>query len=128
MRCAGRVLARTDAQAEGHVLEDRHVAEQRVVLEDEADAPVAHAARAEIFTIELHGPRVGRLQAGDDAQQRRLARARRTEQRDQPAARNVEIDRVERGKAAETFCEILRTAMLMRASPSRLRPSIRRDS
>jgi hypothetical protein len=38
----GRSLARLDAQAEGDVLEHRHVAEQRVVLEHEADVALAH--------------------------------------------------------------------------------------
>ena len=34
-----------DAEPEGDVVEDVHVAEERVVLEDEADVPLAHRLR-----------------------------------------------------------------------------------
>ena len=47
------LLARLDAQAEGDILEHRHVAEQRVVLEDETD-------------IALAGVQVGRFGAGEE--------------------------------------------------------------
>ena len=40
----GRVLLRPHRQAEGDVVEDRHVPEQGVVLEDEADLALAHMA------------------------------------------------------------------------------------
>ena len=39
----GRLAARAGAQAVGDVLEDRHVAEEGVVLEDEAGAALLHA-------------------------------------------------------------------------------------
>ena len=42
LRLARALAARLDAQAEGDVLEHRHVAEQRVVLEHEADLALAH--------------------------------------------------------------------------------------
>ena len=40
------------AQAEGDVLEDRHVAEQRVVLEDEADLALAHVGAGRVLAVE----------------------------------------------------------------------------
>jgi hypothetical protein len=84
----GRALgARLHAQAEGDVVEHGHVAEQRVVLEHEADLALAHMGAGGILAIEQHLARVGLFQPGDDAQQRRLAAARRAEQRDQFAGR-----------------------------------------
>ena len=81
--------ARPHAQAERDVLEHGHVAEQRVVLEHEADARGrARCARWRPRRRTSTCPR-RRLEPGDDAQQRRLARARRAEQRDQLALLDV---------------------------------------
>ena len=73
------------AQTERHVLEDGHVAEQRVVLEHEAHVALAHGHVGRVFAIEVDGARVGHFQAGDDAQQRGLARARGAQQGNQLA-------------------------------------------
>jgi hypothetical protein len=56
------------------------VLEGGVVLEHEADlAPLRrHAGR--VLALDLHRARIGLLEAGDDPQQRRLARAARAEQ------------------------------------------------
>ena len=77
--------ARPHAQAEGHVLEHRHVAEERVVLEDEADAALAGLAHGRVFALEEDLAAVGVLEPGDDAQQARLAGAGGPEQRHQLA-------------------------------------------
>jgi hypothetical protein len=56
--------------------------EQGGVLEDEPDpAPVRRNAR-HVAPVEEHAPCRGRLQAGDDPQDGRLARAARAEQRE----------------------------------------------
>ena len=74
------------AQAEGDVLEDGHVPEQRVVLEDEADVALADGGVGDVLVAgRARVPASADLQAGDDAQQRRLARARRAEQGEQRA-------------------------------------------
>ena len=65
------------------VLEHRHVAEQRVVLEHEADLAVAHVDVGGVLAAEHLAGRP--IPAGDDAQQRGLAAARRPEKRDQLA-------------------------------------------
>ena len=57
--------ARAHAQAERDVLEHRHVAEERVVLEDEADAAILRAPPRRIVAVE------------QDACRRRAPRARR---------------------------------------------------
>ena len=81
LRLSRAGAARTCAQSERHVLEHRHVAEQRVLLEDETDIALADAARQCVLAVETHLALVGPVQAGDDAQQRGLAGSGRTEQR-----------------------------------------------
>ncbi len=88
LRSAGR--ARLHAQAERDVLEHGHVAEQRVVLEHEADLAFARADVGDVFAVQHDRARIGILEARDHAQQRGLARARRPEQRDQFARGEVE--------------------------------------
>ena len=120
----GTARARAHAQAERDVLEDRHVPEQRVVLEHEADAAVARVARRGVFPVEQHGPRVGRLQPRDDPQHRRLAGAGRPEQRDELARCDPEADVVERDEAAEGLPQTPdfdSHAMTSTASPSGVR-------
>ena len=48
----GRCAARPHAQAEGDVLEHGHVAEQRVVLEHEADLALAHVRVGGVLAVE----------------------------------------------------------------------------
>ncbi len=91
--------ARPRAQAEGDVLGDIHVPEQRIILEHEADAAPAHRHGERIAAIEQHAPAARLLEPGNDAQQRRLAGAGRPEQRDQFARLDVERDVGERGGA-----------------------------
>ena len=50
----GRVVARPHPQAERDVLEHRHVPEQRVVLEHEADAAIARVALGRVLAFEQH--------------------------------------------------------------------------
>ena len=105
-RLVGPHRLRPDAQAEGDVLEDRHVAEQGVVLEDEADPALAHVGAGRVLAMEEDGPGVGHLEAGDDAKQRRLARPRRAEQSDQLAGRNVEAQVVADDGLAEALLQV----------------------
>ena len=81
-------------QPVGHVLGDRHVREERVRLEDGVDvAAVRAACRARERPEMRMSPASGLLEAGDHAQRRRLAAARRPEQRDELAR----LDRRARG-------------------------------
>jgi len=97
------LAARTHTEAEGDVLEDAHVSEQRVMLKDEADVALAgmHAGRV----VAVKGDRAGvrRLEAGDDTEQRRLAGAGRPEQRQQLAGVDLEVDAVDGDKIAEAL-------------------------
>jgi hypothetical protein len=98
--------ARLHAQAEGDVLEHCHVAEQRVVLEHEADVPLTRALRQCVLAVEGDFARIRPVEAGDDPQQRGLAGARGSEQRQQLAIVDLEVDAVEGGKTAELLDEI----------------------
>ena len=86
------------------------------MLEHEADLALAHGLRGRVLAVEEDRALIGGLQAGDDAQQRGLARARRAEQRDQLAGGHVEAHVVERDEAAERLAQMSRTSMLMRRS------------
>ena len=97
---------------------DGEVREQRAVLEDHADAPALglypDAVARDGAAADGDRAGVGDLEAGDDAQQRGLARSARSEQRDQLTVRTrgdapatarvspnacVDVDGVDRGRA-----------------------------
>src|SRR5690606_4135221 len=78
--------------AESDVVMHAHVRKQRVVLEDESDAAVTHRNVGRVLVAEINRSAVRELEAGDHAQDGRLARSRRTEQRDQFAAFDLERD------------------------------------
>ena len=94
-----RALA--DAQSEGDVLAHGHVLEGRVVLEDEADPAPLGGHGGGVLAGDDDAPRVGLLEAGDDAQQRRLPGAAGPEQRRERAVLHLERDVVERAELAE---------------------------
>ena len=66
------------------------------MLEHEADLSFAHVLVGRVLAVEKDAATVGALQAGDDAQERRLAATRRAKQRDQLAPGKIERDVVER--------------------------------
>ena len=102
----GRTAPGPDPEPEGDVLEDAHVPEQGVVLEDEADLPLADRLVGRVLAVKVDRALIGRLQPGDDAQQRGLARSRGAEQRHQLAARDVETHVVERDEVAERLAQV----------------------
>ena len=89
----GRSLgARLDPQAEGHVLEHRHVPEQGIVLEHETDIALAHVEIRGILAADDDVAAVGLLQPRDDPQQCGLAAAGGAEQRHQFTVVKIEVD------------------------------------
>jgi hypothetical protein len=100
------LISGADPQTKRHVLEDRHVAEQGVMLKDEAHPTVPRIAPGRIITVEQHRADVRRLEAGDHAQQRGLAGSRRSEQRNQLARMNGDADVAQRDEAAEGLREV----------------------
>ena len=93
-------------ESEGDVLEDVHVTKQSVVLEDEPDLALADRLGGRVLAVEVDRAPIGRLQPGDDAEQRGLARSRGTEQGHQLAARHVEAHVVEGDEVAERLAQM----------------------
>jgi hypothetical protein len=61
--------------------------------------------RPDVDAAQLDGPLVGQLEAGDEAQGRRLAGARRAEQGEELPAPDVEVDAVDGRGGAEALDE-----------------------
>jgi hypothetical protein len=82
------------------------VREQGVVLKDGVDVARVRRAAGDVGPGELDAAAVGQLEAGDEAQRRRLARAGRAEQREELPARDVERDRIHRDDVAEAAGQV----------------------
>ena len=82
-------------EAVADVLADRHVREERVVLEDGVDVARVRRLPGDVLAAERDPARVGLLEAGDHAQRRRLAGARRAEQREELARGDCQVDAVD---------------------------------
>src|SRR5262249_30007691 len=89
------------------VLRDRHMAEQRVVLEHKPDIALLRRQSGDIAALQQHAPVVDPGQAGDHAQDRALAAAARPQENEEfavgPLQRYVVDDRV----AFVAFAELL---------------------
>ena len=79
-------------QRKGDILADRHVREERVVLEHDADVAAVRRHAVDALAVERDGAVRRRLEAGEHHQRRRLAGARRAEQRQELAAGDVEVE------------------------------------
>ncbi len=106
-RCDLGLRPLADGQPEGHVVAHRHVLEGRVVLEHEADAPLLGRHPRDVAVAQPDRPLVGRLETRDDPQERRLAAARRTQERRQLAVGDVQGDAVERDEGPEPLDQSL---------------------
>src|SRR5206468_10249182 len=95
------------AEPEGHVLEHGHVAEERVVLEDEPDVAVLHRGVGHVLVLIQDRTSIGHLQAGDDAEQRRLSGSGWAEEGDKRPARDLEAHVLERAKTPEALAHLL---------------------
>ncbi len=80
------------AQRELDVVADRHVAEQRVMLEDEADLALARGHVRHVPAVQEDAAVVDLGQAGDGPQQRALAAAARAQQHQEFALLDLERD------------------------------------
>jgi hypothetical protein len=99
------LVARAARQPEGHVGLHREVREQGVVLEHHPDAALLgrheRSRPGDDLLADVYAARVGCLEAGDQAQQRRLAAARRAEHRHQLAALDLERDLADGARGTE---------------------------
>ena len=98
LRAAGHALGAADApdpQREFDVVRDAHVAEQRVVLEHEADAAVAGRDPGDVPAVQRDAAVVHLDEAGDGAQQGALAAAGGPEQDQELALLDLQRDVVD---------------------------------
>ena len=98
--------ARPHREAEGDVVEHAHVAEERVVLEHEADLALARTLADGVLAMEAHGAGVRPLEAGHDAQQRGLAGTGGAEQGQQLARLHLERHPIEGEIVAEALADV----------------------
>ena len=89
------------AQAERDVAAHVEVLEERVALEDGVDVALVRRGAGDVVAADLHGAGGGVVEAGDHPQRGGLAAARRAQQREELAGRDVEVDVVDDGGAAE---------------------------
>lgn len=101
----GSFLTRTDFEAEGDVLEDRHMAEEGVVLEDKADAAIAGGEESDFLFVKEDAAtaRVGNLEPCDDAEEGCLTGTGRAEQSEEFAGSDLDINIVQSPERAEGF-------------------------
>src|SRR5215471_3965995 len=104
-----------------HIVEHAHVPKQGVVLEHEADAPVLDRKRPRVLAVECERALAHRLEPGDEAQERGLAGARGSEQRQKLARRDAEIDALESAMGAEALRDAANLNPARRESASRER-------
>ena len=88
------------AQAEADVLGHVHVREQGVVLEHDPDVALLGRHAGHVLPRHEHPAAVLGREAGDEAQDRRLARTRRSEERVELALRDLEADVVQHARLA----------------------------
>ena len=99
----GRALV---PQAEGDVLLHGQVGEEGVVLEHGVDVALVRWRLRHVDAVE-QDLALGRfLEAGDHAQRRRLATARRAQQREELAWGDVQVDACDGHEVAETLHEV----------------------
>ena len=110
-----REMRRDEAQAERDVVEDRH-GKGRRLLEHHADAEAQrghiHRRREDVLAVEPHlarraVPGVQRVHAVEHPQQRRLAAARRADERGDPPVGERQVDVLERLRGAVVEIEVL---------------------
>ena len=96
-----------DHQAVGDVVQHAHVREQGVVLEHRVDVAIVGRHAEHALPMERDLAPIRLLEPGDQAQTRGLARARRSEHREELAVPDLEADPVDRPDRAEVAAHAL---------------------
>ena len=99
-------LSGIDTKSEGHVLENSHVLEQRIVLKHKADLALTNMAIRSIDTIQYDLARIGSLEPGNDPQQGRFTAAGWTQKCNQLSRRKLKTDIIERLEFAEILTNV----------------------
>ena len=95
------------AQREFDVVGHGHVAEQRVVLEHEADAAIAGPDVGHVAAVQGNAPVVDAREAGDGPQQGALAAARGTQQHEELALAHLDGNVVDDGLVLIPFGDLV---------------------
>jgi hypothetical protein len=96
-----------DAQCEFDVVGHGHVAEQRVVLEDEADAAIPGAHVRDVAAVKRDAAVVDTREAGDGPQQGALAAARGAQEHEEFALAHLDGDVVDDGLVLIPFGDLV---------------------
>jgi hypothetical protein len=94
-------------EAEGDVLLDRHVREQRIGLEHHVDRPLVGRHAGQILPSSMISPACRLLETGEHAQQRGLAAAGGAEQGEELAVIDIQRQIVDGGEIAEALGDVL---------------------
>lgn len=94
-------------EAEGDVVVDVQVREQRVTLENGVDVSLCRGFFGNVFATENHSPFIGLFKACDNAEERRLAAARRAEQRYELAILDGDVDILQDSLVAKALLDTL---------------------
>ena len=89
---ACRLVDLADHQPVAHVVADRHVREQRVVLEDRVDVALERRDAGHVTPVKDDAAARRLLEPGDHPERRRLAGPRRAKHREELAIAHVEVD------------------------------------
>ncbi len=95
-----------DLQPEGDVLRDGQVRKQRVGLEHHADIALVRLQPGDVLAADDDGAGGRLLEAGDHAQHGGLAAARRAEEGDELAARDIQVEILHHRRGAEGLADI----------------------
>ena len=96
-----------DVQPELDVSRHRHVAEDRIILKDEAHVALLRREVRDVAAGDPDRSLVRHHESGDQAQQRALAAAGGPEQHEQLAGLDLEADAVHRGLVGVALCDVL---------------------
>ncbi|ABA49062.1 phenol hydroxylase, putative [Burkholderia pseudomallei 1710b] len=117
-----RALDTANLQPVSHVLRNRHVRIQRVVLEHHRDVAILRLERVDDASTDRDLAFRHRLEAGDHPQQRRFPAARRADEHDELAVGDIDVDPVQHVlRAAVTFPDALQAQRGHAWTSSRLR-------
>ena len=123
-----RLVLTPHPQAEGDVGAHVHVGEQAVGLEHHPHVALVRRHVGDVAVVDEHSARVRAVESAEDPQRRRLAAAGRTEQRDQLAVLDLEVEARERGHPREDALDAFESDhQKTRAAPPPRRRCARND-
>ena len=94
-------------EAIGHIVEDRHVRKERIALEHEAEVALVGRDAGDVLAVEEHLARPGLRKAGNQAQRRGLAAARRAQQGNELSLLDRDVVMLQDHVVAVAGCDIL---------------------